>query len=509
MALTKYSDQGYPLTTAQLDANWTYFNNSKVVSVKDYGAVGDGVTDDTVAIQAAITAAELASSSEALPQPIIHFFGDHTYCITAQIVCNSDLNTKLLGVGGKPTIKYTGSTMNTGTQDNSTGAMILFSGADHAFGGIENFFINCNSKANFGVYWAGSWNIGFKLKYLHLKFAQLDCLRHINTGTSGPVLAAIESCSFFPATGATFSGVPAVCGRYPINLDINSSTGQLKLVDLSTDSGASGVIKVTATTYAGMDLILDNVRFETYGTNTDCLIVDYGSATSLGNILFSGCKSAQGDGTLRSWVRNATVSGVRPIITIDRFSSNDSMTDVYTHVADTTKSLVYHNKINGSQLSINKVANVELLPISTAWPTTPLGGMHYWDSASGEYHIHDGTNDNKFKAEGKGSREAKTSGPVTVALTDAGKTFTNNGAAGSITFSLPAVSTLPADTAVFYRFITTYAQAIVVTPNAADDINYGGAGVSLTSTAAQNNVLGIVSASGDGWVVIERQGTWA
>ena len=65
--LTTYSSKGSTLTKEEMDANWTYFNNSKVVSVKDYGAVGDGVTDDRAAIQAAITAVEASGGSVFIP----------------------------------------------------------------------------------------------------------------------------------------------------------------------------------------------------------------------------------------------------------------------------------------------------------------------------------------------------------------------------------------------------------------------------------------------------------
>ena len=46
---------------------------SKIVNVIDYGAVGNGIVDDTAAITAAFTAANALISNEATDQAIVYF----------------------------------------------------------------------------------------------------------------------------------------------------------------------------------------------------------------------------------------------------------------------------------------------------------------------------------------------------------------------------------------------------------------------------------------------------
>ena len=76
---------------------------SDIVNVKDFGAVGDGVTDDTEAIQAAVNAGTNGT-------PVFFSEPDVTYLTSASIVIPSGVS--IIGTQksnyGKPTIKYIG-----------------------------------------------------------------------------------------------------------------------------------------------------------------------------------------------------------------------------------------------------------------------------------------------------------------------------------------------------------------------------------------------------------------
>lgn len=78
----------------------TALTNSGIVNVLDYGATGDGVTDDTTGFQAALTAAVAASESLYVPTG--------TYLLSAQLTVSSANPTRIEGAGsGLATLTWT------------------------------------------------------------------------------------------------------------------------------------------------------------------------------------------------------------------------------------------------------------------------------------------------------------------------------------------------------------------------------------------------------------------
>src|SRR6202171_4545864 len=82
--------------------------NTSVINVKDYGAIGDGVADDTACIQAAIAVARAFGSSDLRSGGTIYFPRPSVYYkVSSELNFDNTYGIKLLGdqqgTGGNPT----------------------------------------------------------------------------------------------------------------------------------------------------------------------------------------------------------------------------------------------------------------------------------------------------------------------------------------------------------------------------------------------------------------------
>lgn len=96
------------VTAGSLNDLWTAINSGRVVNVKDYGAKGDGLTDDTAAIQAAITAVQNQTNGGQV------YFPASTYNVSAPLLVTAD-NVMLLGESWASRLQAVGSSWVSGS----------------------------------------------------------------------------------------------------------------------------------------------------------------------------------------------------------------------------------------------------------------------------------------------------------------------------------------------------------------------------------------------------------
>jgi hypothetical protein len=155
------------------------------ISVKDFGAIGDGVTDDTVAIQAALTALTASGGG-------VLNFPKGTYIVSSALVINAPIRLQGDGAGyiswgAYPTatigttIKYTGSA-------STSLKVITFLDINGGSSGIRDIAIDCNNLAGYGCSLEGIAGGEFS-NLTVLKFTYVGVV--LQAGTSG-----LTTCSW-------------------------------------------------------------------------------------------------------------------------------------------------------------------------------------------------------------------------------------------------------------------------------------------------------------------------
>lgn len=176
-------------------------------SVGDYGAVGDGTTDDTAAIQAAIDAAEAAGGGE------VKLLGN-TYLISSTLNINES-NVSLRGEGdtwvqqGHPNIRAQAATRILWDATASASTMVKFetlAGEQNKVrGGISNLMIDGNEVATVGLN-IHTWRGAVFDRVTCFACTQDQFLLSVTNSvlSSGP--ADVQACEFYNCFASTFGG---------------------------------------------------------------------------------------------------------------------------------------------------------------------------------------------------------------------------------------------------------------------------------------------------------------
>lgn len=281
-----------------------------VVSVKDFGAIGDGVADDTVAIQTAITNASAGTI----------YFPAGTYLISAEITCT----TKSLQGEGQDSTTIKASA--------AIGTMLTFGNRNT----IDGFYFNGDSKANYCITVAAG--NGSCIKNCRIEFAKKDGVVYSATGNNNQ--AHIENCLVrnHGSTYSTGSASSVAAGSYSTVTITGAAdlTTIVQVVDANTTrsyfkvvgQAAREIVSCTANTLTVYPALSPEVSSVTYQIiQGSCILIDRQGDNSKINIkgcTFQTALAGINDQALYGCVSESNIFEVLQFGIIEGFRGNGS-----------------------------------------------------------------------------------------------------------------------------------------------------------------------------------------
>ena len=248
------------------------------VSVKDYGAVGDGVTDDTAAIQAAINDATANGKTIFIP------FGTYV-CSGLTLTCNIDSE---LGAVLKNSAT-THATMMTISVNGLRIGKLEFDANEKEFtalrvNGNQNYIESIvvhDARAKIAE--ASTSNCAIVVTGNYNTFGFVHAYNFINDGTSNGSMPQVFLCT----TGATHNKLESIHAKYCRAVVLTDSSGILYVDNIhSVDSMDNGVYALDGT------IVVGDVYYSS-NTQEEAVVIKGGKA-NIGNITLYGNGTAVG-----------------------------------------------------------------------------------------------------------------------------------------------------------------------------------------------------------------------